>query len=106
MDEAPDGTFEVWDYKTGSTWSVREGAGLRGGRQIQPALYAMAFDALLARAGIPGRVSRTGYFFPGRKGEGQRIVRCRWTPGRTRDVLDRLFDLLAAGMFPHAHEAG
>ena len=81
MDEAPDGTFEVWDYKTGSTWSVREGAGLRGGRQIQPALYAMAFDALLGRAGIPGRVARTGYFFPGRKGEGQRIV-IRWTPRR------------------------
>jgi len=101
VDEARDGTFEVWDYKTGSTWSVREGAGLRGGRQIQPALYAMAFDALLARAGIQGRVTRTGYFFPGRKGEGQRIVH-PLDAGPARDVLDRLFDLLAAGLFPHA----
>jgi len=101
VDEARDGTFEVWDYKTGSTWSVREGAGLRGGRQIQPALYAMAFDALAARAGIAGRVTRTGYFFPGRKGEGQRIVH-PLDAAPARDILDRLFDLLAAGLFPHA----
>ncbi|HEY7114735.1 MAG TPA: PD-(D/E)XK nuclease family protein [Thermoanaerobaculia bacterium] len=101
VDEAADGSFQVWDYKTGSTWSVREGAGLRGGRQIQPALYAMAFDTLLERAGIAGRVARTGYFFPGRKGEGRRIVH-PIDPAEARDVLERLFDLLAAGLFPHA----
>jgi len=101
VDEASDGTYEVWDYKTGSSLSVREGTGLRGGRQVQPVLYAMALETLLDRAGRPGKVSKSGYFFPGRKGEGQRMV----TPldrGQTRKVLGRLFDLLAAGMFPHA----
>ncbi|HSP95036.1 MAG TPA: PD-(D/E)XK nuclease family protein [Thermoanaerobaculia bacterium] len=101
VDEGADGTYEVWDYKTGSPMSVREGTGVRGGRQVQPVLYAMALETLLDRAGMPGTVSKSGYFFPGRKGEGQRIV----TPldrGQARQVLGRLFDLLSAGMFPHA----
>ena len=74
VDEAPDGSFHVWDYKTGSALGIHEGKGLRGGRQAQPALYAMAFDTLLARQGQKGRVSQSGYFFPGRKGEGQRVA--------------------------------
>ena len=43
--------------------------------------------------------------FPGRKGEGQRMV----TPidrRETREVLGKLFDLLANGMFPHALSEG
>jgi ATP-dependent helicase/nuclease subunit B len=101
VDEAPDGTFQVWDYKTGALRGIREGAGLRGGRQVQPVLYALALEQLLARAGRPGRVSRSGYFFPGRKGEGQRIASPP-DPKPAGEVLGTLFDLLAAGMFPHA----
>jgi RecB family exonuclease len=101
IDQAEDGTFHVWDYKTGSAYSVQEGKGLRGGRQAQPALYAMAVEALLARAGTPGRVSTSGYFFPGVKGEGQRIT-VRVDAAETRDALSRLLDLAAAGLFPHA----
>jgi ATP-dependent helicase/nuclease subunit B len=100
-DEAPDGSFHVWDYKTGWALGYVETAGARGGRQIQPALYGMALDALLDAAGISGRVSRSGYFFPGWKGEGQRIAP-RADPSETRDVLGRLFDLLRDGLFPHA----
>ncbi len=101
VDQAPDGTYHVWDYKTGALRGIREGAGVRGGRQLQPVLYAQAFEALLARAGTPGRVSRSGYFFPGRKGEGQRISSPP-DPRSAGEVLGRLFDLLSAGMFPHA----
>ena len=101
VDEAADGTFHVWDYKTGGAWGVREGMGLKGGRHIQPALYAFAFEALLSRAGRTGRVSRSGYVFPGWKGEGQRFL-TRLDRQETREVLGRLFDLLAAGKFPHA----
>ena len=61
----------------------------------------MAFEALLARQGKAARVSQSGYFFPGRKGEGQRVT-IRIDPDETRDALSRLFDLVAAGMFPHA----
>ncbi|HKA37874.1 MAG TPA: PD-(D/E)XK nuclease family protein [Thermoanaerobaculia bacterium] len=101
VDEAPDGSFQVWDYKTGHYLSVREGVGVRGGRQVQPALYAMAFETLLGRAGKSGTVSRSGYFFPGRKGEGQRMA-IPVDRRETKATLGKLFDLLARGMFPHA----
>jgi RecB family exonuclease len=101
VDEAPDGSFEVWDYKTGGTWRHKEERGIHGGRQIQHALYAMALEELLKRAGIPGSVTRSGYFFPGRKGEGQRMAMAL-DPKATREVLSRLLDLLRAGAFPHA----
>lgn len=101
VDEAPDGTFAVWDYKTGSSLGLREEMGLRGGRQVQYALYALALEALLARAGTPRRVTRSGYFFPGKKGQGQRFA-MPLEETETREVLNGLFDLLAEGAFPHA----
>jgi len=101
IDETGNGTFEVWDYKTGSAAGVQEGRGLFGGRQAQPALYAMALEELLRRAGREGRVERSGYFFPGRKGEGQRLT-IPVDPAATRRALATLFDLTAAGLFPHA----
>ena len=105
VDEAPDGTYHVWDYKTGAAGKIREGVGLRGGRQIQPALYALALEALLAAAGRPARVSRSGYFFPGRRGEGQRLE-VPLDREETRATLAALFDLVAAGYFPHAVAQG
>ncbi|MEP6994542.1 MAG: PD-(D/E)XK nuclease family protein [Acidobacteriota bacterium] len=103
VDEAPDGSFHVWDYKTGGTWRHKEKKGIHGGRQIQHALYAMALEVLLRRAGIAAPVSRSGYFFPGRKGEGQRMPMALDLT-ETREVLARLLDLLRAGAFPHAAE--
>ncbi|HEY1434938.1 MAG TPA: PD-(D/E)XK nuclease family protein, partial [Thermoanaerobaculia bacterium] len=101
IDEAPDGSFHVWDYKTGGTWRHKEERGIDGGRQIQHALYAMALEALLGRAGLAAPVSRSGYFFPGRKGEGRRMPMAI-DASQTRDVLVRLLGLLRAGAFPHA----
>ncbi len=103
VDEAPDGTFHVWDYKTGSAYRYKAERGIHGGRQIQHALYAMAIEQLLARVGTPAEVSRSGYFFPGKKGEGQRLP-IALDPPRTREVTRRLLDLLRAGAFPHAVE--
>jgi RecB family exonuclease len=101
VDEAPDGSFHVWDYKTGGTYRYKEKRGIHGGRQIQHALYAMALETLLGRAGIAAPVSRSGYFFPGRKGEGQRMPMAL-DLSQARDVLARLLDLLRDGLFPHA----
>jgi RecB family exonuclease len=101
VDVAPDGSFHVWDYKTGSTWRHKEKLGIHGGRQIQHALYAMALETLLGRAGIAASVSQSGYFFPGRKGEGQRMP-MTLDLSEARDVLVRLLDLLRGGLFPHA----
>ena len=103
VDRAPDGTFHVWDYKTGNAVYTREERGIAAGRQIQPALYALAYEALLARAGKPGRVSESGYFFPGRRGLGERFT-ISPAAEETRRTLNTLFDLLAAGAFPHSPE--
>jgi ATP-dependent helicase/nuclease subunit B len=100
IDEAPDGSFHVWDYKTGGTGSVAEQNGVHGGRQVQFVLYAAATEQLLARAGKVARVSRSGYFFPGQKGQGQRIEP-RLEPDETRRVVNVLFDLMGSGTFPH-----
>jgi ATP-dependent helicase/nuclease subunit B len=101
VDEAGDGSFHVWDYKTGSAAGIQEGRGIFGGRQAQPALYALAVESLLQRRGRAGSVSRSGYFFPGRKGEGQRMT-IPLDAEETGTTLARLFDLTAAGLFPHA----
>ena len=103
VDRAPDGTFHVWDYKTGTSAFTREERGIAAGRQIQPALYALAYEALLARAGKPGRVSESGYFFPGRRGLGERFT-ISPSAEETRRTLNTLFDLLAAGAFLHSPE--
>lgn len=103
IDEAGTGAFEVWDYKTGGTYGVEEGRGLRGGRQIQPALYAAAVEALLDRCGEKGKVSRSGYFFPSAKGRGRRIAEAL-DPKELGRVLTVLFDLLRDGAFPHASD--
>ena len=101
IDEAKKGIFEIWDYKTGGMFGIVEGRGLRGGRQIQPALYASAVEKLLERCGEKGKVSRSGYFFPSAKGRGRRIAEDR-DPDELSRVLNVLFDLLREGAFPHA----
>ncbi len=101
VDEGSDGAFQIWDYKTGGAFGFSESRGLQGGRRIQYALYALALETLLGRAGLTPRVSQSGYFFPGRRGEGQRF-RMPLDMDKTRETLNRLMDLLAAGAFPHA----
>ena len=98
-EESPD-EYQVWDYKTGSPWDTSEPERGRGGRRIQDALYAEALEILLARAGRPGRVVKSGYFYAGRRGEGERFAAPR-DVAATRETLTNLFDLLRAGAFPH-----
>ena len=98
-EESPD-AYQVWDYKTGSSWDTADPKRGRGGRRIQDALYAQALEILLARNGRPGRVVKSGYFYPGRRGEGERYAAPLDVPA-TRQTLTALFDLLRAGAFPH-----
>jgi RecB family exonuclease len=110
VDRDPSGGFHVWDYKTGAALYTREEMGIAAGRQIQPALYALAWESLVARrGGTPGsgepsgRVVESGYFFPGRRGLGERFA-IAYSPEETVRTLDTLFDLLTAGAFPHTPE--
>jgi ATP-dependent helicase/nuclease subunit B len=100
VDEVSPDRYQVWDYKTGSSWDTADPKRGRGGRRVQDALYAQALEILLARGGRPGRVIRSGYFYPGRRGEGERYD-APLDVGAARRTLTSLFDLLRAGAFPH-----
>ncbi|MFN2633568.1 MAG: PD-(D/E)XK nuclease family protein [Thermoanaerobaculia bacterium] len=103
IDRGADGRFRLWDYKTGTAAFLYEERGIFAGRQVQPALYALAWEAILAKKGEAGRVASSGYFFPGRRGLGERFA-IRYSEEETRETLNTLFDLLAAGAFPHTPE--
>jgi RecB family exonuclease len=106
VDRDAAGRFQVWDYKTGASMYTHEELGIAAGRQIQPALYALAWQALEPRrrapaASPPPAIASSGYFFPGRRGLGERFA-IAYSEEETRRTLDTLFDLLAAGAFPHS----
>lgn len=98
IDEDIDGNYQVWDYKTGGTWGVKEESYFDRGRQLQHALYAVAVNELLHRAGIDGRVSESGYFFPALKGEGLRVVKPVDIDG-LKVILGHLHEILSGGIF-------
>ncbi len=100
VDRDPQGQFHIWDYKTGTAFYTHEHLGIAGGKQIQPALYGLAWQALLARRGETADVAGSGYFFPGRKGLGERFP-IPYSEEETRKALNTVFDMLAAGAFPH-----
>jgi len=104
IDQRGEDEYEVWDYKSGSSRSVIEEKTLNRGRQIQHALYARAVEILLARTQLKGRVTRSGYFFPGPKGEGHRVVK-EQDAGALERVLSALFRLLREGIFPYAPDS-
>ena len=100
VDEAPDGSFHVWDYKTGRHLAS-QGEARHPRRPPDPARALRDGARGSARPGRPSRrrCRAPGYFFPGRKGEGQRMPMAL-DAAETRDVLVRLLDLLRRGHLP------
>ena len=76
LDKSGPHDYEVWDYKTGSTWGYKEESYINRGRHLQHALYGVAAEIVLKRKlDSKAQVVRSGYFFPSPRGEGQRIVK-------------------------------
>lgn len=97
--------YEVWDYKTGSTWGFKEQGYLNQGRHLQHALYAVAAEAVLRKElDKKAQVVRAGYFFPGHKGEGLRIEKSQMQREELYEVLEDLFELLQNGVFPSSND--
>ena len=93
--------YEIWDYKTGSTWGYDSTDLLAGGRNLQWALYALALPRLLDG----GEVRRSGgYFFTSDRGSGQRFSAEPPGADRLAGVLGPLFELARAGFFPALHK--
>ncbi len=103
IDSEGAGAWAVWDYKTGSERQFKESLPLNGGRQIQHALYARAAEILLRRSSFHVESLRSGYYFPTRKGGGRRVEPVV-SDADVDATLKDLFDLLAAGAFPHSTE--
>ncbi len=101
-DETAD-EWHVWDYKSGSTYQFDRGGVLGRGTKIQHAIYARAFEAMLSRKGLGGRVTRSGYLFPTTKGRGTRLLR-ECSDLDLKEALNSLFDVIATGFFPHGDE--
>ncbi len=99
--------YELWDYKTGSTYGYDPADPFRGGRRVQSVLYRAMADARLHEVvGPRARVVRFGYFFPSARTHGERIS---WTAEQLSGgerVLGRLVALLRRGCFPTAEDGG
>lgn len=98
-------SYEVWDYKTGSTYDFDEFDLLSGGRRLQWALYAFALEEILADAGVSGRVSRAGYFFTSDREHGLRISQPPPAREKVAERLESLFDLVSEGAFLHIQKS-
>ncbi len=104
VDRTDDG-YEIWDYKTGSTYNFDEYDLLSGGRRLQWALYAYVLEDLLRRKGVEGAVRRSGYFFTSDREHGIRLAE---TPPDRNEVgrrLKPLFDLIGKGAFLHVQKS-
>ncbi|MFT4412305.1 PD-(D/E)XK nuclease family protein [Fredinandcohnia humi] len=99
VDRLPDGSFHIIDYKTGSSWGYETKHFFKGGRQLQHLLYTLAIESHL---GVEeGRVKKSTYFFPTRKGIGKRFEREQdeTTRANGKDILDKLLTIVEHGHF-------
>lgn len=96
IDRHADETVSLWDYKTGSSGRFEDGDLLDGGRHLQWALYAYAYEALEDLS-----VREAGYFFTSTDEMGKRLSA---NPATHRaDVaaaIKQIADGIAAGAFP------
>ena len=100
VDRIGEHEYEVWDYKTGSTWGYKDQGYLNQGRHLQHAIYSVATEILLRKElDKKATVVRAGYFFPSPKGEGRRISRDEPIRKELYEVLGNLFELLQNGIF-------
>jgi ATP-dependent helicase/nuclease subunit B len=92
--------YFVWDYKTGGIGNFMGEEARRSGQVLQPLLYLEMLEQRLRSLVDPeAKVTGVGYFFPGGRGQGDRLY---WTAEQLREharALDLLVDVLQAGTF-------
>lgn len=101
VDEIAADTYRIIDYKTGSAAPYEDLVHFGRGRNLQPALYAVALEQMLARErpGRAPRVAESGYFFPSRRGEGHEIMVGAFDRDRLKELLNDLLRILEKGWF-------
>ncbi|MCX7046366.1 MAG: PD-(D/E)XK nuclease family protein [Candidatus Sumerlaeota bacterium] len=92
--------FEIWDYKSGSSFRFRKEPPFARGRIIQNALYIAMGQERLRQAPSPrARVAKFGYFFLGARESGERLA---WAPEELEEgasIILSLCQIAGAGTF-------
>jgi RecB family exonuclease len=104
IDELPDGTFEIIDYKTGRYYDKAWEGTFAGGRRLQHALYGLAAVELLKRVATNPKVSAAQYYFPSRKGRLERKRIPAQSAALVGKVVADLREVISEGLFIHTTE--
>ncbi len=107
VDRLGEDEYRIIDYKTGSPGPYEDAVHFGRGRALQPALYTVALEQVLARErpGTSPRVVASGYLFPSLRGEGHEIMIGDFDRSRLRLLLGDLLLLLEKGWFIAGPEA-
>ena len=103
VDQLPDGSLRVVDYKTGKSNRFQKSPKkppFDGGRQLQPAIYAAAVEALTAK-----KVSRFEYRFPTARGESEIVGYDAAELRAAAPIVSALLEQAASGAFPPTTDA-
>jgi len=100
IDRVGEGCYRVVDYKTGSYGKFEEFLHFGRGKVLQHALYAIAAEQILKKRKIDARpkVVESGYYFPTRKGEGNKILR-EFDRDKFRKLVAEIIGVLEKGNF-------
>jgi len=100
IDRVGDGRYRVIDYKTGSYSIYEDLVAFGEGRVLQYALYAIAAEQILKKLKIDARpvVVESGYYFPTRKGEGNKIFR-KFDRKSFKNLVSEILGILEKGNF-------
>ncbi|WP_161524699.1 PD-(D/E)XK nuclease family protein [Alteribacter lacisalsi] len=100
VDLLEDGTYGTVDYKSGKPYGFDDELYFNGGRKLQHALYALAFE-MMDEAGSK-RVTQSHYLFPTEKGSGYQAARA-YSDKKKEDLLqiiETLASFIKKGQFP------
>jgi ATP-dependent helicase/nuclease subunit B len=101
-----DPTYVLWDYKTGSVRKYQEADPYRQGRSVQHCLYMeIARQVLKKRISPKATVLHFGYFFPGSRSRGVRILRRPEDRNEGLRIMENLCRMVADGCFPATDNA-
>ncbi|MFP4015892.1 MAG: PD-(D/E)XK nuclease family protein, partial [Halanaerobiales bacterium] len=107
VDQIDENTYNIIDYKTGSTYNFYQHNYFLEGRQLQHALYALALEEIFTD---DISVNLAGYIFPSLKGEGQRFMRpIQNDSGRredVREIINILLDVISSGTMVMTNDDG
>jgi ATP-dependent helicase/nuclease subunit B len=105
IDQLPDGTFEIVDYKTGRYYDKGWQGTFAGGRRLQHALYGLAAVELLKKVQAKPKVSAAQYYFPSRKGRLERKRIPAQSTAQVGKVVADLREVITKGLFIHTPDS-